>query len=119
MLLLLLPCLAALVAAHPGGYTGLGGMYKDMNMNPETMHHAIQAANMAKHIEQQNAFEQDESLRSATAARPARSYVPTFFTSEFQPQVQAGHVRTSRMAQAPHTRAQGPLYYNFSHGTRY
>ena len=88
-------------------------------MNPETMHHAIHAANMAKHIEQQAAFEQDESLRSATAARPARSYVPTFFTSEFQPQVQGGRVRASRRAQAPATRAQGPLYYSFSHGARY
>ena len=80
-----LPTLFALASAAPGGYTGYGGMYKNMQMHPETMHHAKMAANMAKKF----AFEQDESLRvGAAGVRPSRSsaYVPTFFTSE--PQVQ-------------------------------
>ena len=78
-----LPTILALASAAPGGYTGLGGMYKNMQMHPETMHHAKMAASMAKSI----AFEQDESLRGAPAGvRPSRSsqYIPTFFTSEPQ-----------------------------------
>merc|ERR1712203_803193 len=57
----IVPALLALASAAPGGYTGLGGMYKNMQMHPETMHHAKMAANMAKKF----AFEQDESLRGA------------------------------------------------------
>merc|ERR1712083_315849 len=103
-----LPTILALASAAPGGYTGLGGMYKNMQMHPETMHHAKMAASMAKSI----AFEQDESLRGAPAGvRPSRSsqYIPTFFTSEPQPIITnpgPGLVRSSRRA------SQGPLYYN-------
>ena len=102
-----LPALLALASAAPGGYTGYGGMYKNMQMHPETMHHAKMAANMAKKF----AFEQDESLRAAPGVRPSRSsqYVPTFFTSEPQPIITnpgPGLVRSSRRA------SQGPLYYN-------
>ena len=103
-----LPALLALASAAPGGYTGYGGMYKNMQMHPETMHHAKMAADMAKKF----AFEQDESLRGAPVpVRPSRSsqYVPTFFTSEPQPIITnpgPGLVRSSRRA------SQGPLYYN-------
>ena len=58
MQFLLLSCLAALAAAHPGGYTGLGGLYKNMNQNADYMPHAKNAAKLATQI----AFEEDESL---------------------------------------------------------
>merc|ERR1712212_1187690 len=79
-----LTVLAASVAnCHPGGYTGLGGLYRNMNQNADYMDAAKQAAKMAV-----NLFD-DESLVDETALRPARTavYVPTFFTSQPQPQV--------------------------------
>merc|ERR1711890_191261 len=82
--------LTALSCAHagpaPGGYTGLGGLYKNMNQKADYMPHAKNAAKLATQI----AFEEDESLVGGQAVRPARRasvYVPTFFTSEPQPNV--------------------------------
>jgi hypothetical protein len=67
--LLVLSSLLAATVAVPGGYTGYGGMYKNMNQNADYMHHAKMAAHMAKSL----AFEEDESLRGGVAAvRPAR-----------------------------------------------
>merc|ERR1711981_141136 len=74
------------VQRSPGGYTGLGGLYKNMNQNADYMPHAKNAAKLATQI----AFEEDESLVGGQAVRPARRasvYVPTFFTSEPQPNV--------------------------------
>merc|ERR1711997_575631 len=84
--LVLLPALLVVSNAAPGGYTGLGGLYKNMNQNADYMPHAKNAAKLATQI----AFEEDESLTGVQAVRPARRasvYVPTFFTSEPQPNV--------------------------------
>ena len=71
--LLVLSSLLAVASAIPGGYTGLGGMYKTMNQNADYMHPAKMAAQMAKSL----AFEQDESLRVVQdAVRPPRSMPP-------------------------------------------
>merc|ERR1712203_1130647 len=68
---------AGVALAAPGGYTGYGGVYKNMNQGADYMNHAKSAAKMAI-----NLFE-DESLNYEEEARPARKavYVPTFFTS--------------------------------------
>merc|ERR1712203_1205167 len=68
---------AGVAVAAPGGYTGYGGVYKNMNQGADYMNHAKSAAKMAI-----NLFE-DESLNFDEEVRPARKavYVPTFFTS--------------------------------------
>jgi len=68
---------AGVALAAPGGYTGIGGVYRNMNQNADYMGHAKSAAKMAI-----NLFE-DESLNFDEGVRPARKavYVPTFFTS--------------------------------------
>merc|ERR1712110_585799 len=84
--LVVLPALLVVCNAAPGGYTGYGGLYPNMNQNADYMAHAKNAAKLASQI----AFEEDESLSGAQAVRPARRasvYVPTFFTSEPQPNV--------------------------------
>merc|ERR1712004_349913 len=84
--LVVLSALFVVSSAAPGGYTGLGGLYKNMNQNADYMPHAKNAAKLATQI----AFEEDESLVGGQAVRPARRasvYVPTFFTSEPQPNV--------------------------------
>ena len=65
------------VAAPSGGYTGLGGVYKELNQDADYIHLAKNAAKM-----QIDLF-QDESLTTDEEVRPARLavYVPTFFTS--------------------------------------
>merc|ERR1712080_208877 len=108
--LLILSVLLASASAIPGGYTGLGGLYKTMNQNADYMPAAKNAARMAVNL----AFEQDESLIGAEAARPSRSsvYVPTFFTSEPQPLLADGSLPqlqgNNRQAQT----FELPLYYN-------
>jgi len=92
----------------PGGYTGLGGLYKNMNQNADYMEAAKHAAKMAVNI-----FD-DESLISVSAQRPARQsvYVPTFFTNQPQPEVAQSQLqqlnRPSRDAQTYDL----PIYYN-------
>merc|ERR1712088_445443 len=76
------------------------------------MAHAKNAAKLASQI----AFEEDESLSGAQAVRPARRasvYVPTFFTSEPQPNVADSASlpqlqRINRQTQ----QVDLPLYYN-------
>ena len=86
---------AGVALAAPGGYTGLGGVYKNMNQDADYMHHAKSAAKMAI-----NLFD-DESLTDTEEVRPARKavYVPTFFTgvpqTELHP-VAAAHVDSQR-----------------------
>eukprot|EP00091_Calanus_sinicus_P008945 TRINITY_DN2124_c0_g1_i3.p1 TRINITY_DN2124_c0_g1~~TRINITY_DN2124_c0_g1_i3.p1 ORF type:complete len:123 (-),score=39.89 TRINITY_DN2124_c0_g1_i3:102-470(-) len=100
--------LASVANAVPGGYTGLGGLYKNMNQNADYMEAAKHAAKMAVNI-----FD-DESLISESAQRPARQsvYVPTFFTNQPQPQVAPSQLkqlnRPSRDAQTYDL----PIYYN-------
>ena len=85
---------AGVALAAPGGYTGLGGVYKNMNQDADYMHHAKSAAKMAI-----NLFD-DESLTDTEEVRPARKavYVPTFFTSVPQETVQPQTTRFSRNA---------------------
>ena len=77
--------MASVAHCAPGGYTGLGGLYKNMNQKADYMDAAKHAAKMAV-----NLFE-DESLVLTSESRPARQsvYVPTFFTNQPQPQTQA------------------------------
>ena len=77
-----LTVLAASVAnCHPGGYTGLGGLYKNMNQNADYMQAAKHAAKMAVNI-----FDEVES-ETVERARKSTVYVPTFFTNQPQPAV--------------------------------
>jgi len=76
--LLVLSTILATSVAAPGGYTGLGGLYKGMNQNADYMVAAKKAANMAVNL----AFEQDESLTSGVAAgRPERNTVRNSFVT--------------------------------------
>merc|ERR1712126_363116 len=86
--LLVVPFLLSSVSSFPGGYTGLGGLYKNMNQNADYIPHAKNAARLAEQI----AFETDESLVGGGQGRPARKavYVPNFFTAEPQPVVASG-----------------------------
>ena len=59
--LVLLPALLVVSSAAPGGYTGYGGLYPNMNQNADYMAHAKNAAKLASQI----AFEEDESLSGA------------------------------------------------------
>merc|ERR1712038_1883215 len=110
--LVVLSALLVVSSAAPGGYTGLGGLYKNMNQNADYMPYAKNAAKLATQI----AFEEDESLSGAQAVRPARRasvYVPTFFTSEPQPNVADSASlpqlqRINRQTQ----QVDLPLYYN-------
>ena len=61
----LLPALLAVSSAAPGGYTGYGGLYPNMNQNADYMAHAKSAAKLATQI----AFEDDESLSGAQVGR--------------------------------------------------
>merc|ERR1712212_1419257 len=95
-----LTVLAASVAnCHPGGYTGLGGLYKNMNQNADYMQAAKHAAKMAVNI-----FDEVES-ETVERARKSTVYVPTFFTN--QPQLQQLN-RPSRDTQTYDL----PIYYN-------
>merc|ERR1711937_607115 len=77
-----LTVLAASVAnCAPGGYTGLGGLYKNMNQNADYMPAAMHAAKMAVNI-----FDEVESENVVRSRKSV--YVPTFFTNQPQPVVQ-------------------------------
>merc|ERR1711936_847312 len=67
--LVLLPALLVVSNAAPGGYTGLGGLYKNMNQNADYMPHAKNAAKLATQI----AFEEDESLTGVQAVASKES----------------------------------------------
>lgn len=109
--LVLLPALLVVSNAAPGGYTGLGGLYKNMNQNADYMPHAKNAAKLATQI----AFEEDESLTGVQAVRPARRasvYVPTFFTSEPQPNVADASLPQLQRINRQTQQVNLPLYYN-------
>merc|ERR1712203_1213923 len=100
---------AGVAVAAPGGYTGYGGVYKNMNQGADYMNHAKSAAKMAI-----NLFE-DETLNFDEEIRPARKavYVPTFFTSvPQQPQASNQGARFSRntnTTMARHTISQSSI----------
>jgi len=107
-------CLVAvgMACGHPGGYTGIGGVYKNLRLHPEAMSAAKKASNMALALELEN----DESLFQGAASRGERNtqvYVPSFFTNEpqpAQPEVQ-GFARPQRDLQNPQLHAL-PIYRN-------
>jgi len=90
------------------GYTGIGGVYKNMNQKADWMAHAKKASQMAL-----NLFE-DESLLLDAGVRPARNtevYVPSFFTNQPQPAAAKAlpqHNRPARESQYYKL----PIYYN-------
>merc|ERR1712051_242253 len=109
--LVVLPALLVVCNAAPGGYTGYGGLYPNMNQNADYMAHAKSAAKLATQI----AFEEDESLIGAQAVRPARRasvYVPTFFTSEPQPNVADSSLPQLQRINRQTQQVNLPLYYN-------
>merc|ERR1711953_1473904 len=101
---------AGVAVAAPGGYTGYGGVYKNMNQGADYMNHAKSAAKMAI-----NLFE-DESLNFDEEIRPARKavYVPTFFTSvPQQPQASNQGARFSRNTNTNNGQTYDlPIFYN-------
>merc|ERR1712060_422641 len=109
--LVVLPALLVVCSAAPGGYTGYGGLYPNMNQNADYMAHAKSAAKLATQI----AFEENESLVGAQAVRPARRasvYVPTFFTSEPQPNVADSSLPQLQRINRQTQQVDLPLYYN-------
>merc|ERR1712212_475860 len=107
MKVILVACLVGLSVAAPGGYTGIGGVYKNMNQKADYMSHAKKASQMALDL-----FN-DESLLLEAGERPARNtevYVPSFFTNQPQPaaaQALPQHVRPVRESQYYKL----PIYY--------
>merc|ERR1712158_153607 len=94
---------AGVALAAPGGYTGYGGVYKNMNQGADYMSHAKSAAKMAI-----NLFEDE--------VRPARKavYVPTFFTSvPQQPQASNQGARFGRNTNTNNGQTYDlPIFYN-------
>jgi len=76
----LLVCAAVLIAgviARPGGHTGYGGVYKNMNVDADSMSAAKNAAKVAVDLfndESLTNFDENRNVRKAV-------YIPTFFTS--------------------------------------
>ena len=73
-------CVAAIMAgvlAAPGGHTGWGGVYKNLEVHPETLNAAKIAAKV------QDDIFNDESLLGTEEFRSERKavYIPTFFTN--------------------------------------
>merc|ERR1712243_26660 len=80
----------------PGGYTGMGGMYKNMDQHKDYMPMAHFAANMALSLERDESLLPSHpmlSAHSSTYRNPRRTfYVPTFFSNYnyvFKPNKQA------------------------------
>merc|ERR1719232_2012610 len=102
--------LVAGAVARPGGYTGFGGVYKNMNA--------------AKKAAQEAIFD-DASLNGGVETRKERNtalYVPTFFTSvpqtELHP-VAAAHVADStRIQRDANTYEQQTFYREYSPSSR-
>merc|ERR1711887_116357 len=102
-----LTVLAASVAnCHPGGYTGLGGLYKNMNQNADYMQAAKHAAKIAVNI-----FDEVES-ETVERARKSTVYVPTFFTNQPQPAVHQAQLQQLNRPSRDTQTYDLPIYYN-------
>ena len=67
--------MAGVALAAPGGYTGIGGVYKELNQDADYIHLAKNAAKMQIDLFQDESFTTDEEV-------PPAMYVPsTFFIS--------------------------------------
>ena len=77
MLFLVVVTVISVVNTLPGGHTGVGGVYDDLQLNAENIRLAKQAAKLAGDI-----FN-DDSLTEENEKRPVRQtvYIPTFFTN--------------------------------------
>merc|ERR1711877_86585 len=75
---------ASVVNCAPGGYTGLGGLYKNQNADymPAAKHAAKMAVNIFDEVESENVVRSRKSV-----------YVPTFFTNQPQPVVQQAQLQ--------------------------
>ena len=92
-----LVCAAALIAgamAAPGGMVGYGGVYKNMNIDGDSMNAAKNAAKVAVDL-----FN-DESLVDLEEVRPARKavYIPTFFTQQQQAEPHPAAIQAQRFS---------------------
>ena len=45
-MLIVISCLVGVAVSHPGGYTGIGGVYKNMNQKADYMSHAKKACEL-------------------------------------------------------------------------
>merc|ERR1711983_432157 len=92
---------ASVVNCAPGGYTGLGGLYKNMNQNADYMPAAKIAANIFDEVESENVVRSRKSV-----------YVPTFFTNQPQPVVQQAQLQQLARPQRDAQTYDLPIYYN-------
>merc|ERR1712027_79413 len=97
---------ASVVNCAPGGYTGLGGLYKNMNQNADYMQAAKHAAKMAVNI-----FDEVES-ETVERARKSTVYVPTFFTNQPQPAVHQAQLQQLNRPSRDTQTYDLPIYYN-------
>merc|ERR1712029_571003 len=97
---------ASVSYCHPGGYTGLGGLYKNMNQNADYMQAAKHAAKMAVNI-----FDEVES-ETVERARKSTVYVPTFFTNQPQPAVHQAQLQQLNRPSRDTQTYDLPIYYN-------
>merc|ERR1719516_619539 len=79
----LLLSLLSVVSSLPGGYTGLGGMYKNMDQHKDYMPMAHFAAQMAQSLERDDSLAPSSPLAPGSSYRSPRRrvYVPTFFSN--------------------------------------
>ena len=86
--------LAAGALAAPGGMVGYGGVYKNMDIDGDSMNAAKNAAKVAVDL-----FN-DESLVDLEEVRPARKavYIPTFFTSVQQAEPHPAAIQGQRFS---------------------
>ena len=91
--------LAGVALGAPGGYTGIGGVYENLNQKADYIPLAKNAAKMAFDLFDDESLVDEEGIRPGRQA-PARKsvYVPTFFTSVPQETVHPSNqgVRFSR-----------------------
>merc|ERR1711899_70480 len=104
--LVVLSALLVVANCHPGGYTGLGGLYKNMNQNADYMQAAKHAAKMAVNI-----FDEVES-ETVERARKSTVYVPTFFTNQPQPAVHQAQLQQLNRPSRDTQTYDLPIYYN-------
>merc|ERR1712200_170569 len=104
--LVVLSALLVVSSAAPGGYTGLGGLYKNMNQNADYMQAAKHAAKMAVNI-----FDEVES-ETVERARKSTVYVPTFFTNQPQPAVHQAQLQQLNRPSRDTQTYDLPIYYN-------
>jgi len=100
----LILCVVGAAVAAPGGYTGMGGVYKNMRLSSENMAAAKKASQMAVDIFNDESLNYEQENRNT---RNVQVYVPSFYTSQPQPVNEGNHARPVRQSQYYDL----PLYY--------